>query len=143
MTTDHQAESAEAALEFTGERFTPECVREIFYEHWHRYAWAAPLVNKLHVLDAACGEGYGSHLLAQYAAQVDGVDIDTSAVEHANSRYARDGLSFHQASALELTFPDHYFDCVVSFETLEHLIEHDELLTEFRRVLKPDGFLVG
>ena len=25
-------------LEFTGERFTPECVREIWYEHWHRYA---------------------------------------------------------------------------------------------------------
>ena len=29
-----------ARLPFTGERFTPECVREIWYEHWHRYAFA-------------------------------------------------------------------------------------------------------
>ena len=40
-------------LDFTGERFTPECVREIWYEHWHRYAFAAPLVAGRRVLDAA------------------------------------------------------------------------------------------
>lgn len=135
-------DSADTALEFTGERFTPECVREIFYEHWHRYAWAARLVNGLNVLDAACGEGYGSHLLAQSAARVDGVDIDPQAVSHAETRYAADHLRFHTASALDLPFPDNHFDCVVSFETLEHLAEHDQLLSEFRRVLKPDGFLI-
>ena len=136
------ADSTEAALEFTGERFTPECVREIFYEHWHRYAWAARLVNGLSVLDAACGEGYGSHLLAQSAARVDGVDIDPQAVAHAKAKYASDHLQFHAASALDLPFPDDHFDCVVSFETLEHLVEHDQLLNEFRRVLKPEGFLI-
>jgi len=130
------------ALEFTGERFTPECVREIFYEHWHRYAWAARLVDGLDVLDCACGEGYGSRLLAAYANSVDGVDIDPASVEHARQRYATDGVRFHAASALALPFEDARFDAVVSFETLEHLAEHDELLNEFRRVLKPDGFLV-
>ncbi|MDW8478938.1 MAG: glycosyltransferase [Xanthomonadales bacterium] len=34
---------SEPILPFTGERFTPECVREIWYEHWHRYAFAASL----------------------------------------------------------------------------------------------------
>ena len=137
-----QPESTDPALEFTGERFTPECVREIFYEHWHRYAWAAQLVEGLHVLDAACGEGYGSHLLARHAARVDGVDIDPQAIEHARTKYIQDMLDYHQASALELPFADDRFDCVVSFETLEHLTEHDELMTEFRRVLKPGGFLI-
>ena len=42
-------------LGFTGERFTPECVREIAYEHWHRYAFAMALTGGKHVLDAACG----------------------------------------------------------------------------------------
>lgn len=133
---------AENALEFTGERFTPECVREIFYEHWHRYAWAARMVAGLDVLDCACGEGYGSRLLAASARHVDGVDIDPAAVKHARRRYGAENLDFHAASALALPFEDARFDAVVSFETLEHLTEHDQLLTEFRRVLKPDGFLL-
>ena len=56
-------------LEFTGERFTPECVREIRYEHVHRYVFARGLVKGLRVLDAACGEGYGSALLARQVGQ--------------------------------------------------------------------------
>jgi SAM-dependent methyltransferase len=115
MSSDEHNESV-PALEFTGERFTPECVREIFYEHWHRYAWAARMVA--------------------------GLDIDEATVEHAKRRYGGDNLEFHAASALALPFADAKFDAVVSFETLEHLAEHDELLTEFRRVLKPGGFLV-
>ena len=55
-------------LPFTGERFTPECEREIAYEHWHRYAFARSLARGRRVLDAACGEGYGSALLARAGA---------------------------------------------------------------------------
>ena len=42
-------------LEFTGERFTPESVREIWYEHLHRYVLVAGLVKGLKVLDADDG----------------------------------------------------------------------------------------
>ncbi|TVS09893.1 MAG: class I SAM-dependent methyltransferase [Wenzhouxiangella sp.] len=129
-------------LEFTGERFTPECVREMAYEHWHRYAWAAGLVAGRVVLDAACGEGYGASLLSRSARQVTGIDIDAPSIEHARSRYASDRLSFECASCLDLPLADDSVDVVVSFETLEHLAEHDELMGEFRRVLKPDGFVL-
>ena len=85
-------------LEFTGERFTPECVREIWYEHVHRYAFAQGLAKDKRVLDAACGEGYGSHLLSQVAKSVLGVDIDDKTIAHARSRYGRQrNLSFQQA----------------------------------------------
>ncbi len=130
------------ALEFTGERFTPECVREIVYEHWHRYAWARGLVDGKDVLDCACGEGYGSRLLADRARSVVGVDVDPEAVDHARRRYATDRLEFVEADALDLPFDDDRFDVVVSFETLEHLAEHDALLAGYRRVLKPDGVLL-
>src|SRR5690625_588057 len=73
--------SDSSALEFTGERFTPECVREMAYEHWHRYAWAAQVVAGKSVLDAACGEGYGSNLLAARARSVTGLDISEAAIE--------------------------------------------------------------
>ena len=48
------------ALEFTGERFVPGTPGEIWYEHWHRYHHAAPIVAGREVLDIACGAGYGS-----------------------------------------------------------------------------------
>ena len=129
-------------LEFTGERFTPECVREIWYEHVHRYVFAREFVSGLHVLDAACGEGYGSALLARRAASVVGVDISEEAVTHAQDRYTADNLAFQAADGTALPFDDDAFDCVVSFETLEHLHDQEGLLTEFRRVLKPGGFLL-
>jgi SAM-dependent methyltransferase len=134
--------SESAELEFTGERFTPECVREMAYEHWHRYAWAAPLVVGKRVLDAACGEGYGSHLLKATAADVIGVDLSEQAVGHARSKYADSNLSFRQANVTHLPLEDDSVDVVVSFETLEHLSEQDEMLAEFRRVMRPDGFLL-
>ena len=131
------------SLDFTGERFTPECEREIWYEHFHRYALAARWCKNTRVLDAACGEGYGSALLAQSAASVDGVDISEQAVSHARQRYSSmNNVNYHIADCTRLPFDENEFDRVVSFETLEHLAEQDQLLAEFRRVLKPDGCLL-
>jgi 2-polyprenyl-3-methyl-5-hydroxy-6-metoxy-1,4-benzoquinol methylase len=131
-------------LSFTGERFTPECVREIAYEHWHRYAFALPHVEGKHVLDAACGEGFGAALLADRAASVTALDIDTASIEHARQRYGvKKNLVFRQADVTQLdTLVDGSFDVIVSFETLEHVMEHDDLLAGFYRLLKPDGILL-
>ena len=129
-------------LEFTGERFTPECEREIWYEHYHRYAFAKGLVQDKLVLDVASGEGYGSFLLADTAKAVTGVDIDNISIEHAKGKYNKENLSYRQASALDLPFEDNHFDVIVSFETLEHLAEHQEMLAEFNRVLKTNGILI-
>jgi ubiquinone/menaquinone biosynthesis C-methylase UbiE len=131
------------SLEFTGERFTPECEREIWYEHYHRYALAARWCVDARTLDAACGEGYGTAMLAYSAASVEGVDVSAQAVGHAQQRYGHlQGVGFQVADCTSLPYGDNEFDRVVSFETLEHLAEQDQLLAEFRRVLKPDGCLI-
>ena len=131
------------SLEFTGERFTPECEREIWYEHYHRYALAARWCVNKRTLDAACGEGYGSAMLSMSAASVEGTDISQQAVVHAKQRYGHlPGVEFQIADCTTLPYGDEEFDRVVSFETLEHLAEHDELLSEFKRVLKPEGCLI-
>jgi ubiquinone/menaquinone biosynthesis C-methylase UbiE len=130
-------------LPFTGERFTPECSGEIWHEHWHRYLFAQRLAPGKVVLDVACGEGYGSAFMAKQGATVIGVDVDAAAIGHAKSRYSNiPGLSFSQGSATKLPLADASIDMIVSFETLEHLAEQEEMLAEFRRVLRPDGFLV-
>ncbi|HET6633010.1 MAG TPA: class I SAM-dependent methyltransferase [Rhodanobacteraceae bacterium] len=131
-------------LPFTGERFTPECVREIWYEHWHRYAFARPLARGRRVLDAACGEGYGSALLADVAGSVVAVDIDDTTIEHARRRYASHAnLEFRRDDVTALgALPEASFDLVCCFETLEHVEAQDALLAGFARLLGPGGLLL-
>lgn len=141
--SDPSAPADPSVLPFTGERFTPECVREIWYEHWHRYAFVRPLCVGRRVLDAACGEGYGSALLAPVATSVTGIDLDVATIEHARTRY-RDvaNLEFRQGSVTALDLDDASIDVIVSFETIEHLTAQEDMLAEFGRVLAPDGLLV-
>ena len=85
----------DAVLPFTGERYTPERDREIAYEHWHRYAFARVLAPGRRVLDAACGEGYGSALLARAGGQVLGVDIGADAVAQRAPLFRTVSQEFH------------------------------------------------
>lgn len=136
--TDTAAES----LTFTGERFVPEVRGAIAYEHWHRYAAVTPLAAGKRVLDAACGEGYGTFLLAQTAQRANGIDLSADAIAHATARYARANLEFAVGSVTKLPVPSASVDLVVSFETIEHLAEQPEMLAEFRRALTREGVLV-
>ncbi|HUP29731.1 MAG TPA: class I SAM-dependent methyltransferase [Usitatibacter sp.] len=130
-------------LPFTGERFVPGTTGEIWVEHWHRYHFAARWAAGKRVLDVACGEGYGTALLARHAAQVTGVDVSPDAIGHAQREYA--GVAnarFVQASCTAIPLPDASIDVAVSFETLEHIAEQEAFLDELARVLVPGGVLV-
>jgi SAM-dependent methyltransferase len=129
-------------LEETGERFHPSMRGVIRYEHMHRYALCLDMVEGLDVLDIASGEGYGSMLLASRAKRVVGVDVETRAVEHARHTYYRPNVRFLVGDCTEIPVADASFDVVVSFETIEHIEEHDRMLAEVRRVLRPGGRLV-
>ncbi len=131
--------------EFTGERFLPGVAGEIAYEHWHRYAFARRFVAAKRVLDAACGEGYGTTLLAQSAASAIGIDIDAGIIAAARDAYSSvPNVRFDTASVTLLPVADRSIDVVVSFETIEHVSAHDQtlMLAEFARVLAPDGVLI-
>lgn len=129
------------AMEFTGERYVPSITGEIYYEHVHRYAIAAPACAGKRVLDLASGEGWGSALLARHAAEVVGIDIDAASTEHARRAYYLANLRFVTGSATEIPLGDASVDVITSFETIEHLNDHDRMLGEFKRTLVPDGTL--
>jgi O-antigen biosynthesis protein len=129
-------------LEWTGERYVPQIAGNIKLEHVHRYLLACTLAKGRRVLDIACGEGYGSDLLARDAVHVVGVDIAPDVVQHARRRYPRHNLAFAAGDCAAIPLADRSVDLVVSFETLEHHARHADMLREIRRVLRPGGFLV-
>ncbi|MEM4989466.1 glycosyltransferase [Collimonas sp. H4R21] len=129
-------------LEFTGERFVPEEQGNIVLEHLHRYLQACEIAGGKVVLDIASGEGYGSAMLANKALQVIGVDISEEAVEHAKNRYQKKNLEYRVGSCASIPLPDASVDMIVSFETIEHHDQHEEMMQEFKRVLRPNGVVL-
>ena len=94
------------------------------------------------MLDAACGTGYGSALLADTARTVVGADIARDAVDYARGHFPAPNLRLAQADCLALPFSDGRFDLVVAFEIIEHLENPEAFLAELRRVLDPSGVLI-
>ena len=141
--SDDMHENAAAVPAASGERYIPMLMDpEVDIEHWHRYQIASALVGGKRVLDIASGEGYGSALLASRAATVVGVDISADAVADAAQNYRRDNLSFRTGSCSAIPLADASVDVVVSFETLEHHGEHEEMFREIKRVLIPGGVCI-
>jgi 2-polyprenyl-3-methyl-5-hydroxy-6-metoxy-1,4-benzoquinol methylase len=127
-------------LELTGERTLPDVPAENYWYQRHLavYEWIGARAAGLRVLDMACGEGYGSEVLARSAATVVGVDANPEAFEHARLRYARQSLTFERG--LVETFGDPgTLDAVVFLQTIEHVQDPTAVLTHFRSLLAPGG----
>ena len=129
-------------LTSTGERLETTDLSENTSEHLHRYALARRFCTGKAVLDIACGEGYGSFLLAKTALSVTGADIDGDVAAAAAQKYKLPNLTYKQGDVTNIPFDDNCFDVVVSFETLEHHDKHQEMMAEIKRVLKPDGMCI-
>jgi SAM-dependent methyltransferase len=124
------------------ERFVPGRRRGelIEAEHLARYWWASGLAGGRRVLDAGCGVGYGTALLAQAgAADAVGIDVSAQTVEAAAAEHPE--VQFAAADVHELPFEDGRFDLVVCFEVIEHVERQDEAIAELARVLAPQGVL--
>lgn len=132
-------------MEFTGERMIPGKVdKDLEIEHLMRYQFASQFVAGKSVLDASCGAGYGSAILAKDAKSVDGLDISEETIAYAKENYRADNIHYTCGSIASLPFADASFDVYVSFETLEHVDEKTQkaFLQEALRVLKADGILI-
>ena len=126
------------ALRLTGERTLPDVPAENYWfrRHLAVYEWVAERCDGLEVLDMACGEGYGSDVLARHAARVVGVDANPEAHEHARLRYSAEGLSFVRERVEGYA---ERCDAVVFLQTIEHLERPREALDHFRSILRSGG----
>ncbi len=113
--------------------------------HLNRYLVVQGLCRGRRVLDLACGEGYGSFLMANSwgASAVAGVDISKSAIASARKLFASPNVEYHQeaAEAVDTLFEPASFDLVVSLETIEHLADPLSVLQKIRALLRPGGLV--
>jgi SAM-dependent methyltransferase len=119
-------------LELTGERTLPDVPDENYWfrRHLAVYEWIADRVRGERVADLACGEGYGSDVLAGAAADVVGVDANPEAHEHARLRYRRANLRFERSRVEDFDGP---CDAIVLLQTIEHIHDPGALLARFAR----------
>jgi SAM-dependent methyltransferase len=125
-----------APLHLTGERTLPDVPEENYWYRRHLvvYEWIAQRVHGRKVVDLACGEGYGSAVLADTAHSVIGVDANPEAFEHARAKYRQ--VTFER-NMIELWQGD--VDCVVFLQTIEHIQDPDAMLAHVRELIEPGG----
>jgi SAM-dependent methyltransferase len=125
-------------LHLTGERTLPDVPEENYWYRRHLavYEWIAQRTHGRRVVDLACGEGYGSAVLARTAASVVGVDANPDAFEHARLKYGGEGVRFER-DMIETWTGD--VDCVVFLQTIEHVRDPDAVLARLRDIIGPDG----
>jgi len=101
-----------------GERQVSPSLKGIRADHRNRYTWAATKLPKGSVIDAACGIGYGSWILANNGFYVRGVEIDQEAVEYGEKHYSHKNIYRQCVDLYDAHLSN---DPVVAFECIEHV----------------------
>lgn len=137
-----------ALLQKTGERLIPGGFASnaeylLFLRHQFAYEYTAQQLTPTdHVMDAGCGEGYGTFILSQHVNETVGLDVDPDTVRHATAQYGTPQCRFQIYDGRRFPFPDQTFEAVVSFQVIEHIVDDAGYLLELNRILKVEGRLI-
>lgn len=101
-----------------------------------------PVPAPRRVLDAGCGLGTGTALIARHYAPSETVGINLSPRQVAHARTHHPEATYQVMDATRLAFPDASFDRVFSIESAFHFRPRSAFLREARRVLRPGGRLI-
>ncbi len=107
----------------------------------------ANLAQGANVLDAGCGIGGSSRLLAkEFKCVVTGIDLVDEFINAAKFLTKQTRLNksveFKQGSIMDIPLPGNSFDAILSQHTLMNIKSKDIVFQEFYRVLKPGALLL-
>jgi 2-polyprenyl-3-methyl-5-hydroxy-6-metoxy-1,4-benzoquinol methylase len=102
------------------------------------------VTSGMHVLDYGCGSGKLGMYLSLRGAEVWGFDLSAEGIRVANEVAADYGASanFEQMDAEDLRYPDNFFDLVVGFGVLHHVIKYPAAASNLHRILKTGGRVI-
>lgn len=116
---------------------------ECYFEHRQRYDFFANRCAGKRILDAACGVGYGSHLIAESGAEsVVGIDVSDDAITTAKRTFSHPRVEFVQNDIHLWENEGLPFEVILSFETIEHVSSPGEFLDGLCSQLAPGGLLI-
>lgn len=133
-----------SSLHDTGERMLPTREGEIsivFARHKLTYEYALQFVEGKTVLDAGCGTGYGSNMLASRARRVTAVDLSADAIDYCHTHSTASNLDFVRMDVTQLGFR-RQFDVAVSFQVIEHLPDPGAFLSGLKQAVVPGGTII-
>jgi len=123
-----------------------DLLREGLNKYTRRAFHKLPELDKPHILDVGCGSGVPTMELARLSnGQIIGLDINQSLLDKLVRKIEEAGLADRvktlKGSMFELDFPDESFDVIWAEGSIAR-IGFEKGLEEWRRFLKPNGFLV-
>ena len=136
--------------EFMSKDLYSEINRDHFRERLSKYTRKAfqmlPELDKPRILDVGCGSGVPTLVLAKLSkGEVVGLDIDQFLLDELNRKIEEESFSNRvttkKCSLFEMDFPDESFDIIWAEGSIS-VIGFERGLKEWRRLLKPGGFLV-
>ena len=111
-----------------------------------RGLFSEPLPGNPVLLDAGCGQGKSFQYLRQVFAprRLIGLDADPHSLDCSRAEARRLGLDVEliASDCAAIGLPDASVDMLFCHQTFHHLVEQDQALAEFYRVLKPGGYLL-
>ncbi len=137
---------------FTFPRIRGETLSKFYRNEYYSERPLFPIINRLlnlnrisqiqkykgsgRVLDLGCGDGKFSAAFDKRFWEVSGLDISKEACQ-LTGRYIKDVFC---GNLYQAHYPDDYFDLVTANHTLEHFADFPEILSEVKRILKPNGY---
>ena len=123
--------------------------KEVLTIHLQRYQFSSQQLRGMHILDIACGCGYGTALMAEAHPdkQFLGVDVDPAAVKYARDHYQANNLRYECGNGMDFTFVLQgvlqTFDTIISLETIEHVPEPQKMVTHLLTQLSAKGVMIA
>jgi 2-polyprenyl-3-methyl-5-hydroxy-6-metoxy-1,4-benzoquinol methylase len=90
---------------------------------YHKFA-AKMIGTGKRIFEVGCSEGLGTLILAEFATECLGIDIDADAIAVANETLANSNLQFRHADIMDGSFGE--YDAVASFDVIEHIFPENE-----------------
>jgi SAM-dependent methyltransferase len=126
---------------FSAEKYDEWRDESLNFQFEEYFRW--DLIQGKRVLDFGCGTGPLSLLCAKNGAKtVIGIDLSEASIERARRNQSGGNLEVNfvlEESASRISLPDDSIDVILCFDVMEHVMNYESIISEWKKVLAPGG----